>query len=140
LVGIPVVAFLAVGALVVVGLGMIAFGIVALRDEPPRWMLRFKHPGRVLALGLVTLVVAFIVNTLRYDIAEDVANYVGHPVSCEKIGELEIEGERRLVYSCIAPQNHDAHIGCFARVGDGVLDVSTQAKAPGAFAGKTPDC
>ena len=132
-------AFLAVIVLVALGLGMVGFGIIALRDEPPRWMLRFKHPGRILVLGLVTLVAGIILNTLRYDIAEDVADYLGHPVSCEKVGELEIEGEGRKVYACIAPQNHDAHVGCFARLGDGVRDVSTQAKAPGAFA-KTPDC
>ena len=132
-------AFLAVVALVVLGLGMVGFGIVALRDEPPRWMLRFKHPGRILVLGLVTLVAAIILNTLRYDIAEDVADYVGHPVSCEKVGGLEIDGERREVYACIAPENHDRHIGCYARVGDTVVDVSTQAQRPGAFA-KTPDC
>ena len=131
-------AFLAVIALAVLGLGLVAFGIVALRDEPPRWMLRFKHPGRILVLGLVTLVAAIILNTIRYDIAEDVADYVGHPVSCEKVGELEIEGESREVYACIAPENHNA-TSAASRAGRGVRDVSTQAKAPGAFA-KTPDC
>ena len=96
-------------------------------------MLRFKHPGRILVLGLVTLVAAIILNTVRYDIAEEVADYVGHPVSCDKVGELEIEGENREVYACIAPQDHDRHIGCFARVGDTVADVSTSGAETRSF-------
>ena len=133
-------AFLLVVALVVVGLVLAAVGVVALRDEPPRWMLRIKHPGRVLSLGLVVLVVGFIVNAIRYDFNEKVADYVGHPVSCKKVGMLEIEGERRQVYACTAPQNHDAHIGCYAKMGDTVAEVTRQVEASPAFATKNPDC
>ena len=124
-----------------VGLGLVAFGIVAMRDEPPRWMLRFKRPGRILVLGLVVLLAALIVNLYRYDINEEVADFVGHPVSCHEVGELEIEGDNRQVYACIAPQDHDRHIGCFSQIGDIVADVSSRVAVSPAFAGnKNPDC
>ena len=132
-------ALLVVIVLAVLGLAMVAFGIVALRDEPPRWMLRIKRPGRVLSLGLVVLLAAVIVNYFRYSIDEEVADFVGHPVSCEEVGELQIEGERRQVYACVAPQDHDRRIGCFAQMGDTVADVSSRAEAPGAFSGD-PGC
>lgn len=132
-------ALFVVIALVVLGLAMVVFGIVALRDEPPGWMLRVKRPGRVLALGLVVLLAALIVNYFRYSIEEEVADFVGHPVSCEEVGELQVDGERRQVYACIAPQDQDRRIGCFARVGDTVADVSSRAEAPGAFA-RDPEC
>jgi hypothetical protein len=124
-----------------VGLGLVAFAIVAMRDEPPRWMLRFKRPGRILVLGLVVLLAALIVNIYRYDINEEVADFVGHPVSCHEVGELEIEGDNRQVYACIAPQDHDRHIGCFAQIGDSVADVSSRVAVSPAFAGKNnPNC
>jgi hypothetical protein len=134
------VAFWIVVALALVGFALTALGIVALRDEPPRWMLRIKHPGRVLAAGLVVLVAAVVVNVVRYDINEEVADFVGHPVDCEKVGVLDIEGERRDVYACTAPQNRDTRIGCYAQVGETVVDVSSRVQAPGAFPAGKPDC
>jgi hypothetical protein len=126
--------------LVVLGLALVVFGIVALRDEPPRWMLRVKHPGRVLSLGLVVLVAAFILNAVRSDFSEGVTDYVGSPVSCEKVGVLDIEGENREIYACVETQSGHGHIGCYAKVGGEIVEVTRQAEAPGAFGGKKPDC
>jgi hypothetical protein len=134
-------AFVVVVALVVLGLSMVVFGIVALRDEPPQWMLRFTHPGRILSLGLVVLVSALILNAFRSDFAEEVGEHLGgQEVECEKIGLLEIEGEQRQVYACVATQSGEGRIGCYAQVGDDVVDVTGRAETPGAFAGRTPDC
>ena len=133
-------ALLAIIVLVVLGLGMVGVGILALRDDAPRWVWAVPRPGRVLVLGLVALLVALIVNASRYDIAEDVTEYVGQQVNCEKVGALEVEGENRDVYSCVAAHSGGAHLGCFVRVGDGVVDVTRRAERPGAIAGGTPDC
>ena len=127
-------------ALFVLGSALTVLGIWALRDEPPRWMLRIKRPGRVLSLGLVVLVVAIIVNSLRYSFSEDMSDYVGSPVSCEKVGVLEIEGAERKVYACVETQSGHGKIGCYAKVGDTIVEVSERAEAPGAFGGKKPDC
>ena len=133
-------ALLAVVVLVVLGAAMTAFGIVALRDEPPRWTLRVRRPGRVLFLGLAALLAAFVVNSRRYDIDEEVGAYIGQHVDCQEIGRLEIEGERRQVYSCVASESEDARVGCYARVGDDVMEVTRRVETPGAFGGRTPDC
>jgi hypothetical protein len=133
------VLFLLVVTLITLGLAMVAFGVVALRDEPPRWMLRVTHPGRVLSLGLVVLVAGFIVNAFRYDFSEDVSDHVGSPVSCEKVGVLEIEGENRDVYACVETQTGHGHIGCYAKVGGGVVEVTRQVETSRAFDGKA-DC
>ena|SRR5688572_6960320 len=125
--------------LAVLGAGLVVFGIVALRDEPPRWMLSVKRPGWVLALGLVSVAAALIVNHYRYSIEKELREDTGQEVSCEEVGELEIEGEERQVYSCVASESGGANIGCYARVGDRVLEVTVQAQRPGAFAEK-PDC
>jgi hypothetical protein len=134
------VSFFLVVALFALGLALAVIGIWALRDEPPRWMLRIKHPGRVLSLGLVVLVAALIVNALRYDFSEDVSDHVGSPVSCEKVGVMNIEGESRTVYACVETQTGHGHIGCYARVGDDVVEVTNQVETSGAFKGKKPDC
>ena len=83
---------LLVVALFVLGVALTVTGIWALRDEPPRWMLRIKHPGRVLSLGLVVVVAALIVNSLRYSFSEDVSDHVGSPVSCDKVGRATDRG------------------------------------------------
>ena len=132
-------AVVAVFLLAAAGIGLLAVGIVALRDEPPRWMLRIRHPGRLLALGLVSVVAALIVNSLRYSIEEELRDDTGQEVSCREIGPLEIQGEERQVYACVASQSGGGHIGCYARDGDGVVEVTVQAQRPGAFA-ERPDC
>ena len=127
-------------ALFVVGLALTAFGIVAIRDEPPRWMLRVRRPGRVLALGITVLIAAFIANQFRYSMEEVLTETrVGKRVECEKLGSLEVEGEERDAYACTV-QGGDERVGCFVRDGDGVLDVTGRAEAPGAFPGKNVDC
>jgi hypothetical protein len=134
------VSYLLVIGLFVLGAALTVLGIWALRDEPPHWMLRIKHPGRVLSLGLVVLVVAVIVNTVRYSFSEDASNAVGSPVSCKKVGVLEIEGEDRKVYACVETQSGHGSIGCYAKVGGNIVEVTEQAERPGAFGGKNPDC
>ena len=121
------------------GLSMVVFGVLALRDDPPRWMLRVKRPGWVLALGLLTIVVAFLVNATVYNIEDDVEDQVGRVVTCDNVGTLEVEGESRDVYACQAEEGGD-HLGCFARVGDSVVDVSRRAEEPDALGPGTVDC
>lgn len=116
-------ALLVVIALVLLGLAGIVVGIVALRDDAPRWTLRIKRPGWLLVLGGVALVLALLVNTSRRSIEEDVYEYVGQQVTCEKIGALEVEGQQRDVHACDA-KDDGANLGCFARVGDTILDVT----------------
>ena len=135
-----IVSFLLVIALFVLGSALTVLGIWALRDNPPGWMLGIKRPGRVLSLGLVVLVVAFIVNSVRYSFSEDVSDYVGSPVSCEKVGVLEIQGEGRKVYACVETQSGHGKIGCYAKVEGTIVEVTEQAEAPGAFGGKKRDC
>ncbi len=121
------------------GLAMVVFGILALRDDPPRWMLRVKRPGWVLALGLVAIAVALLVRASIYHIEEDVEDQVGRVVSCDEVGSLEVEGESRTVYACVAAEGGE-HLGCFARVAGTVIDVSRQAEMPGALGSRTVDC
>ena len=130
---------LVVVALLVAGLALIGLGIVALRDDAPKWALRIPRPGRVLSLGIVAVIAAFLVNYYRYSIEEAVGDYVGHRVECEKIGALDVEGDRRDAYAC-SEQGSEERIGCYAREGDSVIDVTARAERPGAFPGKTIDC
>ncbi len=118
---------------------MIAFGIFALREDAPEWTLKVRRPGRVLAVGVVAVIAALLVNYYRYDINEAVQDYVGHRVECEKVGELDVEGEQRDAYACVE-QGSNEKIGCYAPEGDTVIDVTVRAEKPGAFPGKTVDC
>ena len=128
---------LAVG-LALLGLAAIVIGIVALRDDAPRWTLKIKRPGWLLTLGVVSLVFAWLVNASRYNIERDVTEVVGQEVDCENVGALIVEGESRDVYACIGPG--DAHLGCFVRAGDGVVDVSLRAEEEGTGEEVKPDC
>src|SRR5215211_7437978 len=132
-------AALTVVVLAVLGVALVVLGIIAMRDEPPRWLLRIRRPGRMLVLGLVVIVGALILNAVRYSIEEEITDDTGQEVSCEKVGPLEIDGKERQVYSCIANESGGAHIGCYARDGDGAREVTLQAQRPGAFPEK-PDC
>ncbi len=131
---------LLVAALIgLLGLAMVVFGILALRDDPPRWMLRVKRPGWVLVLGLVAIAVAFLVRASIYHIEEDVEEQVGRDVNCDEVGSMEIEGESRTVYDCEAAEGGD-QLGCFANVSNTVVDVSLRAEMPGALGPGTVDC
>jgi hypothetical protein len=78
---------------------------------------------------------------LRYDFSEEASDAVGSPVSCKKVGDLEIEGESRAVYACVETQSGHGQIGCYADVEGHVVEVTRQVQAsPGAFGGKKPDC
>ncbi len=123
----------------VLGLGMVVFGVLALRDDPPRWMLRVKRPGWVLFAGLLTIVVAFLVNATVYNIEDDVEDQVGRVVTCDEVGSLEVEGESRDVYACQAKEGGE-HLGCFVRVAETAVDVSRRAEEPGALGPGTVDC
>ena len=121
------------------GVAMVVVGVLALRDDPPKWLLRVKRPGWVLSLGLLTIVVAFLVRASVYHIEEDVEVQVGRVVNCDKVGTMEVEGESRDVYACRADEG-DEPLGCFAKVSDAVVDVSRQAERPGALGEGTVDC
>jgi hypothetical protein len=127
--------------LLALGLGSIAVGFLASRDEPPKWTLRFHKVHRFFVAGAVLLLAAIIVNYARYDIAEAVEDDVaGRRVDCEKVGSMVVRGAERDVHACIV-QGSDQHIGCFVKDGESVLDVTTRAEAPGVFGrGKTIDC
>ena len=132
-------ALLAVVVLIALGLAMIAFAIVALRDDPPRWMLKVKRPGWVLFLGFVTVVIGLLVNAGRFDVSEVVGEFVGQQVNCRKIGTLDVEGSGRDVYACVA-KGGGAPLGCFARVGEEVVDVTRRVETPGVLPGRPPNC
>ena len=121
------------------GLAMIVIGILALRDDAPRWTLRIKRPGWVLILGFVVVGVGLLVNAARYNIEDDVKEAVGQEVKCNKVGSLVIDGQSQDVYACEATGG-GSHLGCFARVDKQLVDVSREAERPGALGPGTVDC
>jgi hypothetical protein len=121
------------------GLALIVVGIVALRDDAPRWTLKINRPGWLLFLGFVVVGVALLVNAARYNIEDDVKEAVGREVKCDKVGALVIDGQSRDVYACEATGG-GSHLGCFARVGEQLVDVSREAERPGALGPGTVDC
>ena len=120
-------------ALVIAALGiaLIGFAILALRDDAPQWTLRVKRPGWVGFLGVIALLVALIVNASRQSIADDVSDAVGREASCEKIGVLVIRAERVDVHACQAAGG--ANLGCFGRVDGDLVDLTRQSQALGAL-------
>ena len=121
------------------GLAMIVVGIVALRDDAPRWTLKIRRPGWLLFLGFVVVGVALLVNAARYNIEDDVKEFVGQEVKCNKVGSLVIDGQSQDVYACEATGS-GSHLGCFARVDKQLVDVSREAERPGALGSGTVDC
>lgn len=121
----------------VLGLALVVVGAIAIRDEPPRWALRIKRPGWMLTLGLFSLVLAYLVNSGRFSIDEAVTDHVGFNVECDRLGGMDVEGERRDVHACV--RDDGTHMGCFVRNGETVIDVSLRAEAEG-VEGRTPDC
>ena len=124
--------------LALLGVASAVVGIVALRDDAPRWTLKIKRPGWLIPLGLVLIVVAWVINANRYDFAEQVTEFVGQPVTCDGVGSLEVEGDVRDVYAC--ENERGTHLGCFVRVDDAVVDVSLRAEAEGTGEAAKPDC
>lgn len=133
-------ADLAVIALVVLGFGLIAFAIWVVRDEAPPWTWKFRRPGRALILSLVAFVGACTVSRVHVDIDEAVRDYVGEKVECEKVGALEVEAAERDIYACVRDGADRRRLGCFAQVGDGVLDVTRRVEEERALPGRPIDC
>src|SRR6186997_2748792 len=125
--------------LAALGVGMFVFGVIAYRDEPPRWMLRFKHPGRFILLGPALVVAAIVLNSFRFSMEEELKTDTGQEASCSTVGPLVIQGEERQVYACTSSQTDGSHIGCYAMIDGRATEVTLQAQRPGAFPEK-PDC
>jgi hypothetical protein len=134
------VAEFAVIALVVLGLGLIAFAIWVVRDEAPMWSLRIRRPGWALILALVAFTSAYVVNAKHVTIDEAVFEHVGEKVECEKVGALEVESQQREAYACVRDGADRRRLGCFVKVDDGVLDVTQRVEEHGAIPGPPIDC
>jgi hypothetical protein len=116
--------------LAVSGVAAIVFTIVALRDDPPRWMLKVKHPGWFAVFGVLALAAALFVNSSRRDVFDDITEYVGQPIRCESLGDLAVRGGSHEVYSCTAADD-GMNLGCLASVDGQIVDVSMEARALG---------
>ena len=120
--------------LAVTGVAGIVFAILALRDDPPSWMLKVRHPGWFAVYGVVALLAALLVNSSRRDIFDGITEYVGQPVRCDNLGELTVRGRTTDVYSCTAADD-GMDLGCFAEVDGDVVDVTREAQELG-----RPEC
>jgi hypothetical protein len=113
--------------LALLGLALIGLAILAFREDSPEWAYKIKRPGRLAFVGVLALVAALIVNVARTTIEDQVGDLVGQSVSCEKVGDMLIAGEKEDVYACTSSSG--SNVGCFADVKDGVADVTRLAQA-----------
>ena len=127
-------------ALVVLGLGLIAFAMWVVRDEAPMWSLRIRRPGWAVIFALVAFTSAYIVNATHVDINEAVFEHVGEKVECKKVGALEVEAQERDAYACVRDGADRRKLGCFVKVDEGVVDVTRRVEEEGAIPGRSIDC
>lgn len=91
-------------------------------------------------LGISAVVgLAYMGTRIKEPLSATVSTMVGYPVSCDLEGWILIGGTRSNLYGCTDLVD-DGYVGCFARVGDFVQNVTSEARVIGKAGGAKFPC